>query len=251
MVPHRDVAAPPLKVSREQKCGLTSGVAAAHNAAVMKPLFSLSVSLLLILATVFNAGCANTADGRKTQAQGTGLGMLGGAALGALAGLATGNRSNVATFAAAGAVVGGAAGFAYGTAVAKRKARYARAEQWLDQEIVLARKANSRAYAYNSTLKSRIAALQARAAAAQRARNKSQARAVKAEIAQLQKAAAGQAQTEAQTEKDVKEVTGDAKARSASNYSAYQKEANAFRSAKSERGQLLGRLASLDNSLDR
>jgi len=217
----------------------------------MKSLSSLAVSLFLIVVTVSNTGCANTRDGRKTQAQGTAIGVAGGALLGALVGAASGNTRNIAAFAAGGAVVGGAAGFAYGTAVAKRKARYARAEQWLDQEITLAHRANSRAYAYNSSLKSRLANLQRRATAARTARNKSGARAVQSEIAQLQKAAVQQARTETQTESDVKEVLGDAKARSANNYASYQREANAFHQAKAERGELLGRLASLDNSLDR
>lgn len=217
----------------------------------MKPLSSLAVSLLLIVATVCNSGCANTRDGRKTQAQGAGIGAVGGALLGALVGAASGDRRNIGAYAAAGAVAGGTAGFIYGTAVAKRKARYARAEQWLDQEIVIARRANHRAYAYNASLKSRLASLQRRAAAARTARNKSGARAVQGEIAQLQKAAAQQARTETQTESDVKAVLGDKEARAADNYSSYQREANAFHKARAERGELLGRLASLDNSLDR
>jgi len=214
----------------------------------MKPHSSLAVSLLLVVATLFNTGCAETRDGRKTQAQGTAIGAAGGAILGALVGVASGNRRNVGGYAAAGAVAGGAAGFAYGTVVAKRKARYARAEQWLDQEIALARRANNRAYAYNSSLKSRLANLQARAKAARTAGNRA---AVKSEIAQLQRGAAQQARSEAQTETDVKAVLGDSQARSANNYGSYQKEANAFHKAKSERGELLDRLASLDNSLDR
>lgn len=250
MVAHRHVEAQPLTTARVKR-RLTNGRAVAENAPLMKPLRSLAVSLLLIVATICNSGCANTADGRKTQGQGAGIGAVGGAVIGALIGVASGDRRNIGTYAAAGAVAGGVAGFAYGTMVAKRKARYARAEQWLDQEIALAHRANTRAYAYNSSLKSRIASLQARANSARTARNKSGARAVKSEIAQLQKAASQQARSETQTESDVKAVLGDKEARSADNYSSYQREANAFHKAKAERGELLGRLASLDNSLDR
>ena len=64
---------------------------------------SIIVSLLLVIALGFNAGCATTKDGRKTQAQGTAIGVVGGALLGAALGLATGNRNNIARFAIAGA----------------------------------------------------------------------------------------------------------------------------------------------------
>lgn len=248
MVPHGHFETE--SVSGEASGKAIDSVACRHSKTPpdMKSLCSLTVTLLLIVATLFNTGCAETRDGRKTQAQGTAIGAAGGAILGALVGVASGNRRNIGGYAAAGAVAGGAAGFVYGTAVAKRKARYARAEQWLNQEIVLARRANNRAYAYNSSLKSRLANLQSRAKAARTASNRA---AVKSEIAQLQRGAAQQARTEAQTETDVKAVLGDSQARSADNYDSYQKEANAFHKAKSERGELLDRLASLDNSLDR
>lgn len=217
----------------------------------MKSLTSLGVSLLLIVATLLNSGCAATKDGRKTQAQGAAIGAVGGAILGGLIGVATGSTENAVRFAAIGAVAGGAGGFAYGTAVAKRKARYARAEQWLNVEIALARQARGRAIAYNGSLKRRIAALEARGGAARTARNKAGMRAVKAEIAQIQKEASVQSRNDETTGTEVKQVLGDAKARGAANYSAYQSEARSFDQAQAERGQLSGRLASLNNSLDR
>lgn len=217
----------------------------------MKRIVALALTVLLPLSSIFYAGCAQSADGRKTQAQGTAIGAVGGAILGGLLGAATGNRSNIARFAAVGAAAGGAAGFAYGTAVAKRKAQYARAEAWLDSEIALARQANGRAYAYNRSLRSRIASLEARARAARAAGNRSQLNAIKGEIAQVQKDAANVQVQEDQSLNEQKEVLNDAQARSAANYGAYQREANSFSQARSERGQLLGRLASLDNSIDR
>lgn len=217
----------------------------------MKQFASAAVSLLLVAATIFNAGCASTADGRTTQAQGTAIGAVGGAVLGGLIGAATGNRDNIARYAAAGAVAGGVAGFVYGTGVAKRKARYQRAEQWLDQEIAMARNANRRAYAYNSSLRKRIAALESRAATARRSGDKSAIRAVKGDLAKVRQEASQQTQQDKVAVSEVKQVLADSEARSASNYGAYKDEAAAFQRTSSDRGQLMDRLASLDNSLDR
>lgn len=217
----------------------------------MKRFATLSVSVLLVTAMFFQSGCASTADGRTTQAQGTAIGAIGGALLGAALGAATGNTRNIAAFAAGGAVAGGTAGFIYGTAVAKRKAKYARAELWLDQEIALARQANGRAYAYNASLKKRIATLDARIRVARSSGDKGALRTAKAEIRQIQNQAGEQSKSEAQAASDVKEVLADPQAKSAANYSSYRSEANSFNQARAERGQLLGRLASLDNSLDR
>lgn len=215
------------------------------------PASSACICLLLIAALLFQTGCATTADGRKTQAQGTAIGAVGGAILGGLLGAATGNRDNIARFAIAGAAAGGAAGFAYGTAVAKRKAQYVKAEDWLDAEIGLARQANKRAYAYNTSLRRRVAALETRIAAARRAGNRTALRTAKAEITQIRNEATRQGNSEAQTARDAKVVLGDAKARTAANYSAFRTEANNLDKAQAERGQLLGRLATLNNSLDR
>lgn len=217
----------------------------------MKGITSTAVSFLLIIATLFESGCATTPDGRTTQIQGTAIGAIGGALLGAALGAATGNRDNISRFALAGAAAGGVAGYAYGTAVAKRKARYARAEDWLNQEIVLARQANHHAYVYNGTLRQRVASLSRQVAAAKAAHNRTALHSLKSQIAQISNEAKAEDQKQAGATQDQKVILGDAQARRASNFSSYQKEANSFNQAKAERGQLVGRLASLDNSLDR
>jgi len=212
---------------------------------------SIIVSLLLVIVLGFNAGCATTADGRKTQAQGTAIGAVGGALLGAALGLATGNRNNIASFAIAGAALGGAAGYAYGTEVAKRKARYARTEDWLDQEIALARRSNANAYAYNARLRQRVADLNRRVAAAKAAGNRNELRALKGQITIVSQEVAQENKQETQANNDQKAILGDQSARKSANFAAYQRESEKFNSAKAERGQLVNRLAGLENSVDR
>ena len=63
--------------------------------------------------------------------------------------------------AAVGAGVGGAAGFAYGSHVAKEKAKYASQEDWLDACIASAEKVNRENRAYNAALEKEIQALSA------------------------------------------------------------------------------------------
>lgn len=63
----------------------------------------------------------------------------------------------------AGAVVGAGIGYLVANDVAKRKAKYAREEDFLDSEIVLAKQYNAEAGKYNVTLKQQIATLDKRA----------------------------------------------------------------------------------------
>jgi hypothetical protein len=202
----------------------------------------------LIIATLpavclFPAGCANTLDGRKTQAQGTGIGAIAGGALGYALG---GSRG-----AAMGALIGGGLGMAYGTSVANRKAKYARAEQWLDQEILIARQANSKAYAYNRSLKTRLASIEQKVSTAKAVRDKAALHSLKSEISRIHEESRRFEHQQEQASADLKLVAGDPQARAAQNYNALQKEADAFNEATAERGRLLGRLASLQNSIDR
>lgn len=119
------------------------------------------VSLALVVSMLFSS-CAATADGRLTQAQGTGGGAAAGAILGALLGAATGNYNSIGQMAAIGAVTGAAAGFAYGTQVAKKKASYAKQEDFLDYAIAQAEQSNAEAVATNQKLLSEVQALEQR-----------------------------------------------------------------------------------------
>ena len=205
----------------------------------------------LITLVSFFTGCAQTADGRKTQAQGTAMGAVGGAALGALIGLATGGGgAAIARGAAIGAGVGAVGGFAYGTHVAHQKAKYASAEQWLDRCIASARATNQRAYAYNRTLNQRIAALQARARTVVASRDQAAARQLRNEIATLHREAAGQQQQVVRELDAQKGASTDASARTAANYGTYNQQIGELRHTKAALTENVGRLASLENQVN-
>lgn len=189
------------------------------------------------------SGCAETADGRKTQGQGT----VGGALLGAGLGFLTSGGSWQG--AAAGAVTGGTAGFVYGSQVAARKARYASAEAWLNEEIALANQSNSRAIAYNQSLSRRLAGIEGRVNAAKAANDQRSLHKLKSEVASIQVEAKKQAASEAGYEKDQAEVLGDAKAKSSSNYAQYRKASQSWNDAKSERATLVGQAARVGSSI--
>ena len=135
------------------------------------------------LAVTFFTGCASTEDGRLAQAQGTGLGALGGAALGALIGVATDGGDGAARGAIIGAGAGAIGGYALGTNVAYKKERYAKTEDWLDASIARATAQNRAAYAYNNSLKTQLASLESQVRAAKLANNKSKLRSLKSTIA--------------------------------------------------------------------
>lgn len=203
-----------------------------------------------IMFMVMLSGCAATADGRKTQAQGTAIGAGLGAVAGALIGYAAGGRQGLVTGAAIGAGTGAVAGFAYGTHVAKMKAKYASREAWLDACIASARKVNSNAYSYSRSLESRIAKLESRTRAAKSSGNKSQAKALKREIAQV-KAEARVKEDEVSKElTSQSNVSSDGDAKSASNYGSYKSEVNNLQQTKGTLGRQVNRLAGLENQLD-
>jgi hypothetical protein len=196
---------------------------------------------------MFISGCAATADGRKTQGQGTAIGALAGAALGAGLGALTGR--NIGQMAAAGAVAGAAAGYAWGTDVANRKAKYARAEQWLNEEIAIARKAQMDAVAYNRYLRTRISQLSKKAAAAKSAGNSAALRQVKAEIQKIKAESDSKAGSMEMASRSINEVLHDKQANAAANMSAFRSQASAFQKANAERGALMGEIASLQRSV--
>ena len=198
---------------------------------------------LVSLASLGFSGCAETADGRKTQGQGTAAGALLGAGLGFLT--SGGNWQG----AVSGAVAGGTVGFVHGSQVAARKARYASAEAWLNEEISLANRSNQRAIAYNQSLSRRLAALEGRVQAAKATNNQSELRKAKSEVASIQVEAKKQAASETGYVQDQAAVLGDAKARSSSNYAQYRKASQTFNNAKAERATLVGQTARLGSSI--
>lgn len=213
----------------------------------MKKIKGLYTIVAVITLTAFFAGCADTKEGRKTQGQGTALGTVGGAALGALLGYATGGAQGAARGAIAGGAIGAAAGFAYGTHVAHQKAKYATTELWLDQCIASAHEANHKAYAYNQSLSQKIAALDARSKAAVAAKNKSEIRKIKGEIAGLKKEATVQSQ-QVDNELDAQKGASDDQAsHTAANHKAYEKELGELRQTKAGISKNINHLASLES----
>jgi phage tail tape-measure protein len=108
------------------------------------------------------SGCSNMNEGDKTRAQGTGIGAGAGALIGGIIGYAAGgeDRGKGALIGAAiGAGVGGTAGYFYGDAVAKKKEKYAREEDFLRDEVASARQRREAAERENQRLTEEIAQL--------------------------------------------------------------------------------------------
>ena len=204
----------------------------------------------IITFIAFCSSCAATKDGRKTQFQGAALGAVAGAGVGALLGLAAGGPRGAAIGAVAGAVAGGTGGFLYGSHVAHQKAKYASTEQWLDQCIASAQQTNNKAYAYNRTLKQRIAALEIRSKSAIASNNKAAIRQIHTEIAGLRKEATQQQQQVNHEIAAQKGASGDQSARSATNYGAYSKQMSELSNTQAGLSRNIGRLASLENQVN-
>jgi len=133
--------------------------------------------------------CAGTEDGNTTQAQGAGLGALGGAMLGAGIGAIGGNSDSVRRGALIGATVGGVGGFAYGTHIANKKASYRSTEEWLDECISQAESKRRAAVAYNSRLSNQLARLQREVRLAKAAGDRNKLSSLKREISSERSAA--------------------------------------------------------------
>lgn len=105
---------------------------------------------IFIALMVGLSGCVqpNMSDSTRTKAEGTGVGILGGALIGA----AIGGRQGAAW----GAAIGGSIGYLFGSHVAEEKEKYARKEDWLNACISSARKVNKSTRAYNSKLSKEI-----------------------------------------------------------------------------------------------
>ena len=200
-----------------------------------------------VVALALLAGCAETEEGRTTQAQGTGIGALLGAAVGAGIGAAAGGGRGAATGAVAGALIGGSAGFAYGTHVANQKAKYARAEDWLNACIVSARAYRRHAYAVNQKISSRMASLEKRSRAAVASHDKAAVTQIRSEIATLKQEARAETKNLDNEVAAQHNALQDSSARSSSRYGELKQSVNELESTKAQLGENQSRLAALEN----
>ena len=207
----------------------------------------LSVFVSALVTLVMLASCAETQEGRTTQAQGTGIGALLGAGLGAGLGAATGGGRGAAIGAATGALVGGAAGFAYGTHVANQKAKYAKAEDWLNACIASARGYRRHAYAVNQKVSSRLAALEKRSKAAVASRDKAAVTQIRTEIAGLKREANAETKTVDTEVAAQQNALQDSSARSSGKYGELKDSVGSLKETRAELGQTVSRLAALEN----
>lgn len=161
------------------------------------------------LITMGATQCASTQDGQLAQAQGAGLGALGGGLIGA----AVGGREG----ALIGAAIGGAGGFAYGSHIANKKAQYKSTEEWLDACITQAESKRREAVAYNQKLNTRLASLQKEVRMAKAAGDKSKLASLKRTIASERGTAQKQASAfskEAEMQRNaIKQANGEGSSR--------------------------------------
>jgi hypothetical protein len=207
--------------------------------------WSVFVSALITLAML--ASCAETKEGRTTQAQGTGIGALLGAAVGAGLGAAAGGGRGAATGAVAGALIGGSAGFVYGTHVANQKAKYAKAEDWLNACIASARGYRRHAYAVNQKVSSRLAALQKRSKAAVASHDKAAVTQIRTEIAGLRREANAESKNVDSEVAAQQNALQDSSARSSGKYGELKDSVGSLKETRAELGQTVSRLAALEN----
>lgn len=146
---------------------------------------SLLRSTAAITAIAFLASCANIQnDQTRTRAEGSLAGALIGGGLGAIIGHQSGHGIEGALI---GAAAGGLAGLAVGDHVARKKARYASQEAWLDACIARAEQVNADAVSYNRSLRNKIAALETRLSNAKRSGDSGEIRRVKQAVIVLQR----------------------------------------------------------------
>ena len=217
---------------------------------MMKFLRNWSAAIAAITALTFLPGCAATDDGRTTQAQGTGIGAAIGAGLGAAIGGIAGGGRGAAQGAAIGALAGGTAGFAYGTHVATQKAKYARAEDWLDACIASAQRANNRARSYNRNLSIQLSSLEKRGRAAMAARDKAAVTQIRTQIVQLQQQGAAEQKNLNGEINAQKNVLNDAQAKGSGRYGELRSNVGSLSETRAQLGQNLSRLAALENQIE-
>jgi hypothetical protein len=193
-------------------------------------------------AVAFLSSCANIKDDQtRTRAEGTLAGSLIGGGLGAIIGHQSGRGVEGAFI---GAAAGGLVGLAVGDHVARKKARYASQEAWLDACISHAEQVNRNAISYNNSLRNKIAGLESRLAAAKRSGDTGEIRRVKQAVVVLQKEASQQAKvvdSEIQEQKSVVSQTGS---------SGLSSRVTQLRSTRSSLSNSQERLADLGNQAD-
>ena len=206
----------------------------------MKKFFLQSTAAVTALA--FVTSCANIQnDQDRTRAEGT----LAGGAIGALAGGIIGNQSGRAFEGALiGAGIGALGGLAVGDHVARKKAKYASQEAWLDACIAQAERVNSNARSYNRSLQSKISNLESRYASAKSSGNKAEMRNIKHAVVALQQESREQTKvvdSEIKEQSSVVNQTGD---------SGLSSRVTQLRSTRSSLGSSQERLADLGNQID-
>jgi uncharacterized protein YcfJ len=206
----------------------------------MKNLFLRSTAAVTALA--FVTSCANIQDDQtRTRTEGT----LAGGAIGALAGGIIGHQSGRGFEGALiGAGIGSLAGLAVGDHVARKKARYASQEAWLDACIAQAERVNSNARAFNRSLSSKISGLESRYASAKASGNKSEMRNIKQAVVVLQQESREQGKvvdTEIKEQSSVVNQTGS---------SGLSNRVTQLRSTRSSLSSNQDRLADLGNQID-
>jgi uncharacterized protein YcfJ len=203
---------------------------------------SLIRSSAAITAAAFLASCANIKDDQtRTRTEGTLAGSLLGAGIGAIIGNQSGHAGQGALI---GAAAGGLAGLAVGDHVARKKAKYASQEAWLDACISHAEQVNRNAVSYNNSLRSKISGLESRLAAAKRSGDKNEVRRVKQAVVALQKETSQQVKTvdnEIQEQKSVISQTGSG---------SLSSRVTDLRSTRSSLSSSQERLADLGNQAD-
>ena len=135
-------------------------------------------------------------------------------------------------------------GLAVGDHVARKKAKYASQEAWLDACIAHAEQVNRNAVSYNNSLRNKIAGLESRLAAAKRSGDSGEVRRVKAAVVDLQKETSQQMKV---VDTEISEQRSVVQQTSSGSLSSQVTELRSTRSSLSESQE---RLADLGNQAD-
>lgn len=195
-----------------------------------------------VTAAAFISSCANIQnDQTRTRTEGALAGSVIGGGLGAIIGHQSGRGWEGALI---GAAAGGLAGLAVGDHVARKKAKYASQEAWLDACIAQAEQVNRNAVAYNNSLRNKIAGLETRLAAAKRSGDAGEVRRVKQAVVALQQETSQQVKlvdTEIKEQNSVVSQTGS---------NTLSSRVTQLRSTRSSLSSSQQRLADLGNQAD-
>lgn len=207
----------------------------------MKPFATRSVLVVMMAATLMT-GCD---DGTRTRAEGAGVGAVAGGVLGAIIGNQSGNAGSGALI---GAAIGGLGGLAYGDHVARKKAAYAKTEDYLDACIAQAVAVNQAAYEYNVSVEAKIRRLEKEIAAAKAAGDRTKLKNLKQEVASTSRACENQIST---VSSEIKQQNYAAReAEGASNSGKLETQITKLESSRDRLEGNNDRLASLSNQID-